>query len=150
MHLQGRSLLTLTDFSRAEINHLLELSARVKHERRNGRRSQRLAGYTLAMIFEKQSTRTRSAFETAFGEEGGYPVFLGTHDIHLGKKESIEENMVPRSEKKTENRARNNELMSDRVLSSVEAELEILKVIRFKVETNEFVLSRLLIEELDM
>jgi ornithine carbamoyltransferase len=91
MQLQGRSLLTLRDFSQAEIMALLELSARVKRERRDGRRLQRLAGYSLAMVFEKLSTRTRCAFESAFGEEGGHPVFLSANDIHLGKKESLED-----------------------------------------------------------
>jgi ornithine carbamoyltransferase len=91
MQLQGRSFLTLTDFSADEITGLLELSARVKRERREGRRLQRLAGYSLAMVFEKLSTRTRCAFESAIGEEGGHPVFLGSHDIHLGKKESLED-----------------------------------------------------------
>jgi ornithine carbamoyltransferase len=43
------------------------------------------------MIFEKRSTRTRCAFETAFGEEGGHPVFLSTQDIQLGGKESVED-----------------------------------------------------------
>lgn len=91
MQLQGRSLLTLRDFSQSEIMALLELSARVKRERREGRRLQRLAGYSLAMVFEKLSTRTRCAFESAFGEEGGHPVFLSAQDIHLGKKESLED-----------------------------------------------------------
>lgn len=91
MQLQGQSFLNLKDFTIQEINGLLDLSTRVKRERRDGRRNQRLAGYTLAMVFEKLSTRTRSAFETAFGEEGGHPVFLSSNDIHLGKKESIED-----------------------------------------------------------
>jgi ornithine carbamoyltransferase len=43
------------------------------------------------MLFEKRSTRTRCAFETAFGEEGGHPVFLSTSDIQLGEKESVED-----------------------------------------------------------
>lgn len=91
MQLQGRSFLNLGDYSADEITGLLELSARVKRERREGRRLQRLAGYSLAMVFEKLSTRTRCAFESAFGEEGGHPVFLGSNDIHLGKKESLED-----------------------------------------------------------
>lgn len=91
MQLQGKSFLNIGDFSAAEIAGLLELSARVKRERREGRRLQRLSGYSLAMVFEKLSTRTRCAFESAFGEEGGHPVFLGSNDIHLGKKESLED-----------------------------------------------------------
>jgi ornithine carbamoyltransferase len=88
-HLTGRSLLSLWDYSREEIEYLVDLAGRLKAERRQGVRRRRLEGYTLAMIFEKRSTRTRASFETAFGEEGGYPVFLSTADIHLGAKEDI-------------------------------------------------------------
>ncbi len=88
-NLTGRSLLTLWDYSRDEIEYLVDLAIQLKAERRDGIRSRRLEGYTLAMIFEKRSTRTRASFETAFGEEGGYPVFLSTADIHLGVKEDI-------------------------------------------------------------
>ena len=89
--LKGRSLLTLKDFSTDEIRHVLDLSRRVKRERRAGQVHQRLRGRTLALLFEKRSTRTRCAFETAFGEEGGHPVFLSQQDIHLGTKEAIED-----------------------------------------------------------
>ncbi|MFP4152278.1 MAG: ornithine carbamoyltransferase [Alkalispirochaeta sp.] len=89
--LAGRSLLTLTDYTAEEIRLLLDLSHTVKQERRDGTRKSRFAGYTLAMIFEKRSTRTRAAFETAFGEEGGHPVFLSSLDIQLGAKETIED-----------------------------------------------------------
>ncbi len=87
----GRSLLTLTDYSADEIRYLLDVSHRVKEERKTGLRPSRFAGYSLAMIFEKRSTRTRAAFETAFGEEGGHPVFLSSQDIQLGAKETIED-----------------------------------------------------------
>jgi ornithine carbamoyltransferase len=88
---KGRSLLTWKDYSPEEIRYLLELSKRVKAERRRGEVHQRFLGKTLAMLFEKRSTRTRCAFETAFGEEGGHPVFLSSQDIHLGAKESLED-----------------------------------------------------------
>ncbi len=84
-------MLTLKDWSPAEVRHVLELSHRVKKERRSGRRPRRFQGCTLALLFEKRSTRTRCAFETAFGEEGGHPVFLSTADIHLGTKEALED-----------------------------------------------------------
>jgi ornithine carbamoyltransferase len=87
----GRSLLTLTDYTADEIRYLLDLSHRVKRERKEGLRPSRFSGYSLAMIFEKRSTRTRAAFETAFGEEGGHPVFLSSQDIQLGAKETIED-----------------------------------------------------------
>jgi len=89
--LKGRSLLTWLDFEADDIRYLIELSKTVKAENRRGEAKQRFTGKTLAMIFEKRSTRTRCAFETAFGEEGGHPVFLSTQDIQLGAKESIED-----------------------------------------------------------
>jgi len=87
----GRSLLTLLDYSAEEIRYLLDLSKKVKTESKRGKVFQRFKGKTLAMLFEKRSTRTRCAFETAFGEEGGHPVFLSTADIQLGGKESLED-----------------------------------------------------------
>jgi len=89
--LKGRSLLTWLDFEVPDIRYFLELSKTVKKESRNGENRQRFSGKTLAMIFEKRSTRTRCAFETAFGEEGGHPVFLSTQDIQLGSKESLDD-----------------------------------------------------------
>jgi ornithine carbamoyltransferase len=89
--LKGRSLLTLKDWAPEEVRHVLTLSHTVKKERRAGKATQRFQGKTLALLFEKRSTRTRCAFETAFGEEGGHPVFLSTADIHLGTKEALED-----------------------------------------------------------
>ncbi|MFQ3620656.1 MAG: ornithine carbamoyltransferase [Spirochaetales bacterium] len=91
VNLKGRSLLTLADYTLEEIRYLLDLSHQVKKEKKEGKIQMRFSGKTLALIFEKRSTRTRCAFETAFGEEGGHPVFLSTQDIQLGAKESIED-----------------------------------------------------------
>ncbi len=88
---KGRSLLSWKDYSDEEIRYFLGLSKQVKEERYRGQRPQRFVGMTLALLFEKRSTRTRCAFETAFGEEGGHPVFLSTQDIQLGAKESVED-----------------------------------------------------------
>jgi ornithine carbamoyltransferase len=90
-NIKGRSLLTWLDYSAAEISFFLELSKQVKAEAKRGEVKRRFTGKTLALLFEKRSTRTRCAFETAFGEEGGHPVFLSTADIQLGAKESIED-----------------------------------------------------------
>jgi len=87
----GRSLLTWLDYEADEIRYFLELSKVVKSESQKGKVRQRFAGKTLALLFEKRSTRTRCAFETAFGEEGGHSVFLSNDDIHLGVKESLED-----------------------------------------------------------
>ena len=89
--LKGRSLVNWKNWTPEEIEYLLKLSHDVKKDARSGKVHQRFVGKTLALIFEKRSTRTRCAFETAFGEEGGHPVFLSTQDIQLGGKESIED-----------------------------------------------------------
>jgi ornithine carbamoyltransferase len=91
LRLFGQSLLTLLDLAPEEILSLLDTADRVKRERRAGEVHRRFEGKTMALIFEKRSTRTRCAFETAFGEEGGYPVFLSGQDIHLGVKETVED-----------------------------------------------------------
>ena len=88
---KGRSLLTWLDYTGEEIRSLLDFSMQLKEEKNRGEAHRRFAGKTVALIFEKHSTRTRSAFETAVGEEGGHPVFLSPADIHLGEKESIED-----------------------------------------------------------
>ena len=89
--LKGRSFLTLKDFSKEEIRYILDTAHRLKTDRKDGIHHEVFKGLTLAMIFEKPSTRTRCAFETAFGEEGGHPVFLSVDDIQLGKKETVED-----------------------------------------------------------
>jgi ornithine carbamoyltransferase len=91
MNLKGRSLITIHDFSRQELRAVLDSAHRAKEEKRQGLAYARFASKTLAMFFEKRSTRTRCAFETAFGEEGGHPVFLTKADIHLGEKETLED-----------------------------------------------------------
>ncbi|MBN2617867.1 MAG: ornithine carbamoyltransferase [Spirochaetales bacterium] len=89
--LKGKSFLTLKDFSKEEIRFILDTAHKLKADRKEGIYHQLFKGLSLAMIFEKPSTRTRCAFETAFGEEGGHPVFLSVNDIQLGKKETIED-----------------------------------------------------------
>lgn len=91
VNLHSKSFLTLLDFSPDELNYLLEISKQVKAEKRAGNLPMRFAGKSLAILFEKRSTRTRTAFETAFGEEGGHAVFLSRDDIHLGVKEDLED-----------------------------------------------------------
>jgi ornithine carbamoyltransferase len=89
--LLGRSLLKLHDFSHIELRYILDLSHQVKAQRRSREVTGRFRGLSLGLLFEKPSTRTRSAFETAFGEEGGHPCFLSNKDIQLGAKETIED-----------------------------------------------------------
>jgi ornithine carbamoyltransferase len=87
--LVGRSFLKLIDFDREEIRYLLDLSARLKSERRRGERRRRLDGLSIGLIFEKPSTRTRCAFTVACIDEGAHPEYLGRNDIQLGKKETV-------------------------------------------------------------
>ncbi|MCD4847049.1 MAG: ornithine carbamoyltransferase [Candidatus Aegiribacteria sp.] len=91
VNFKGKSLLTLLDLTSDDLRYLLDVSHLLKAERTGFQVNQRFRGKTLAMLFEKRSTRTRCAFETAFGEEGGHPVFLSSSDIQLGAKESIED-----------------------------------------------------------
>ncbi|MDF1615949.1 ornithine carbamoyltransferase [Petrocella sp. FN5] len=91
VNLKGRSLLTLKDFSKAELEYLLELSKDLKQKKRMGIKGELLAGKNIALIFEKPSTRTRCAFTVGCVDEGGHPEYLGKNDIQLGHKESVED-----------------------------------------------------------
>src|SRR5574344_2067413 len=88
---KGRSLLNWIEWTPDEILQILDYSFLVKKQSHKGEVHQRFLGKTIALIFEKRSTRTRSSFETAFGEEGGHPVFMSTQDIQLGGKESVQD-----------------------------------------------------------
>lgn len=88
---KGKSLLNWIDWSQKDINQILNWAIQVKKEAHRGEVHQRFLGKTIALIFEKRSTRTRSSFETAFGEEGGHPVFMSTQDIQLGGKETVKD-----------------------------------------------------------
>ena len=89
VNIKGRSFLTLKDFSRDEINYLLDLSMDLKRKKRSGVRGDLLDRKNICLIFEKTSTRTRCAFETAAFDEGGSVTFLT--NSQMGKKESIED-----------------------------------------------------------
>lgn len=91
MNLKGRSLLTLKDFSKEEIEYLIDLAAELKEDKKKGITGNRLKGKNIALIFEKPSTRTRCAFTVGCVDEGGHPEYLGKDDIQLGHKESIED-----------------------------------------------------------
>ncbi|GHS94171.1 ornithine carbamoyltransferase, catabolic [Synergistales bacterium] len=91
VNLKGKNFLTLMDFSPLEINYLLDLSSDLKAKKRAGIRGTALAGKNIALLFEKASTRTRSAFTVACVDEGGHPEFLGKNDIHLGAKEDTKD-----------------------------------------------------------
>ena len=89
MNLKGKSFLKLLDFSAEEITDLLELSARLKDEKKRGIPHKLCEGKNIALVFEKSSTRTRCAFEVAGADLGMHPVYLDPTGSQLGKKESI-------------------------------------------------------------
>lgn len=88
MSLTGRSFLKELDFTPDEWRSLLDLSAELKLQRREGREEQRLAGRKVALLFEKTSTRTRCAFEVAVAEQGGMTTYLDPAGSQIGHKES--------------------------------------------------------------
>jgi ornithine carbamoyltransferase len=89
--LKGCDFISLADFTKEELLGLIDLSIRLKQERYIGRYNNDLEGYTLAMIFEKPSLRTRLSFEIAMNDLGGKAVYLSPSDIQLGKRETIED-----------------------------------------------------------
>src|SRR4051812_4322409 len=91
IHLQGRHFLTLADFSKEEIVYLLDLAAELKAAKREGREEQRLAGREIALIFEKDSTRTRCAFEVAAYDQGAHVTYIGPGGSHMGHKETVKD-----------------------------------------------------------
>ncbi|MES2614897.1 MAG: ornithine carbamoyltransferase [Bdellovibrionota bacterium] len=91
MSLQGKSLLTLLEYSVSEIEYLLKLSHELKHEKKHEIFPQRLKHKNIALIFEKPSTRTRCSFIVAAHDEGAHAECFSKDDIHFGKKESLED-----------------------------------------------------------
>jgi ornithine carbamoyltransferase len=88
VNLKGRSFLKLLDFTPEEILHLLDLSKSLKADKRAGTEKQRLAGRSVALIFEKTSTRTRCAFEVAAYDQGAHVTYLDPSGSQMGHKES--------------------------------------------------------------
>lgn len=88
-NLRNRSFLKESDFTRRELEHLLTLSAALKTVKYAGTEVPRLTGKNIALIFEKTSTRTRSAFEVAAYDQGAHVTYLDPTGSQLGHKESI-------------------------------------------------------------
>ncbi len=91
MDLRGRNLLKEIDLTREEFLYLVDLAGRLREEKRLGQRLGRLSGRNIALLFEKSSTRTRSAFEVAAHDEGADVTYLGPEDAHIGRKESVKD-----------------------------------------------------------
>lgn len=88
-NLRGRDFLKEIDFTVEEWRGLIDLAGELKAERHNPERRQRLRGRSIALLFEKASTRTRCAFEVAAYEEGAHVTYLDPESSHVGHKESV-------------------------------------------------------------
>lgn len=91
MNLKGRNFLTLKDFTPEEITYLLDLSAELKEKKKKGIPVDHYKGKNVALIFEKDSTRTRCAFEVAASDMGMGSTYLGPTGSQIGKKETIKD-----------------------------------------------------------
>src|SRR3972149_9722870 len=89
VHLKGRSLDSLFHLSKEEIEQILKTSELLKFQLLRGEEHHLLKGKTLAMIFEKPSTRTRVSFEVGMWQLGGYALYLSAGDLQLGRGETI-------------------------------------------------------------
>ena len=91
MNLYKRNFLTLLDFTPEEIQYLLDLSISLKKKKHNGEDHAVLKGKNVVLLFEKDSTRTRCAFEVAASDLGMNAVYIGSSGSQMGKKESIKD-----------------------------------------------------------
>src|SRR5881398_4073236 len=91
VNLRGRSVLTLDDFTPQEIRWLLRLSVDLKSAKLAGTEQPRLKGKNIALIFEKDSTRTRTGFEVAAYDQGAHVTYLGPTGSHIGHKETVKD-----------------------------------------------------------
>ncbi len=87
----NKDLLKIEDLSKEEILDILNLADQLKYELKHGIKHHHLEGKTLGMIFEKSSTRTRVSFETGMYQLGGYPLFLSSSDLQIGRGEPIQD-----------------------------------------------------------
>jgi len=90
-NLRNRNFLTLLDFTPKEIKFMLDLSADLKKAKYAGTETETLKGKNIALIFEKSSTRTRCAFETAAHDQGAQVTYLGPSGSQIGVKESMKD-----------------------------------------------------------
>jgi ornithine carbamoyltransferase len=91
MNLKGRSLLKEADFTDREFLYMVDLAEELRKEKRLGSERQRMTGRNIALIFEKASTRTRSAFEVAAHDQGAHVTYLGPEESHIGHKETMKD-----------------------------------------------------------
>jgi ornithine carbamoyltransferase len=90
-NLRNRSYLTLADFNTREMEYLLDLAEQLKKDKYAGVERPRLKGKNIALIFEKDSTRTRCSFEVGAHDQGAHVTYLGPSGSHFGHKESVKD-----------------------------------------------------------
>src|SRR5207245_8520571 len=90
-NLRNRHFLKLDDFTPQEIGFLLQLATDLKAAKFAGTKVQHLKGKEIALIFEKDSTRTRSAFEVAAFDQGAHVTYIGPSGSHIGYKETMKD-----------------------------------------------------------
>jgi ornithine carbamoyltransferase len=90
-NLHGKSILALDDFAPAEILFLLDLAKDLKAAKRGGFEEAVLQGRNIALIFEKDSTRTRSGFEVAAHDQGAHVTYMGPSGSHIGQSETVKD-----------------------------------------------------------
>lgn len=91
MNLKGRDFLTLRDFTGEEIQYIVDLGLDLKDKQKKGIPHPYLQGKSLAMIFQKSSTRTRVSFEVGMYQLGGQALFLSTKDLQIGRGEPVKD-----------------------------------------------------------
>ena len=89
LDIKGKDFLTLADFTPLEIKGLLDKAKKLKEASKNGENPAPLKGKILGMIFEKSSTRTRVSFEAGMLQLGGHALYLNSHDLQIGRGETI-------------------------------------------------------------
>ena len=89
--LKGKSFLKLLDFTTEELQYLLDLSKKLKADKKNGTEKKMMSGKNIALIFEKTSTRTRCAFEVGAYDQGANVTYIGPSVSQIGDKESMED-----------------------------------------------------------
>jgi len=89
--MNGKDFLTLAEFTPEDLASVLDLSERLKIHRAEGLGSRALSGKTVALIFEKPSTRTRVSFQVAISELGGSAISLSSEEMQLGRGETVED-----------------------------------------------------------
>lgn len=89
--MKGKDFLTLAELTPSDLNSVLDLASRLKKSRSQGLGSELLRGRSVALIFEKPSTRTRVSFQVAISELGGHPIALSSAELQLGRGETVED-----------------------------------------------------------